>query len=310
MTDLVDILSEMPHDKQIGLFANLAHELASPLTRIMGFTELILMNESFTSATKSYFIDIKYHASLLDEKFRKLSQQTPRKFKESVAEMSDLLTYLPPLEKEHNFSNPKSKSYQTKINVSLRQLHYAFHELLSIGDAETFHFERYLKLYSTLNEEVLENKNIKFYTQLGTPNLETKASYNLELNNLIGNAIKHADPNFIRVSIKTNYFPYLMRVHDDGKGIDAEKIYRAALEKDIMDPSTTLSKQEKMNLIFEREITTSGSQSPELIYGTSQGLGLSMVKKSIEKKGGELRVKSEPGDTRFYFTIPEYQIVK
>ena len=82
-------------------------------------------------------------------------------------------------------------------------------------------------------------------------------------------------------------------VKDDGRGISREKIERSAIEKGMgtAEEFSNYSDSRIFGLIFE-----SGFSTAEVVTDISgRGVGMDMVKSSIEKAGGEIRVDSELG---------------
>jgi two-component system chemotaxis sensor kinase CheA len=93
-----------------------------------------------------------------------------------------------------------------------------------------------------------------------------------------------------------------LKVSDDGRGIDLEKVRRRAVEKNLISADADLSEPEILNLIFAHGFSTSENVSE--ISG--RGVGLDVVKDLTEKAGGELRVKSESGrGTTFEILLKE-----
>jgi len=99
--------------------------------------------------------------------------------------------------------------------------------------------------------------------------------------NLVSNAFKYHDrkDGIINIAVLDENDLFKISVSDDGPGID-KKFH------------------EKIFVIFQ---TLQARDSIE-----STGIGLTIVKKIIEEQGGEIRLKSEPGEgTTFYFTWPK-----
>lgn len=98
--------------------------------------------------------------------------------------------------------------------------------------------------------------------------------------NLISNALKHRerDDGVIDVTCREAGRHYEFRVRDDGPGIDPQFHGR------IFDMFQTLKPRDEQE---------------------GSGMGLAIVKKTIERHGGGIRVESEPGEgTEFIFTWP------
>ena len=74
-------------------------------------------------------------------------------------------------------------------------------------------------------------------------------------------------------------------VHDDGGGIDLERLQQQAPE-----PSSTRD-DDPLSLVFEAGVTSRGDAD----LSAGRGVGLSAVKGSVERAGGRVDVRSEPG---------------
>jgi two-component system, chemotaxis family, sensor kinase CheA len=95
----------------------------------------------------------------------------------------------------------------------------------------------------------------------------------------------------------------IIRLKDDGKGIDPSVLRQAAIKKNIGSPEeiAKLSDEEVVNLIF-----TSGFSTAKKVTDVSgRGVGLDVVKTNIEVMNGSVSVESEPGKgTTFTLTLP------
>jgi signal transduction histidine kinase len=89
----------------------------------------------------------------------------------------------------------------------------------------------------------------------------------------------------------------VFEVADDGRGIDWEKVEERAAELGLPSASTADLKR----ALFFDGLSTRGSVS-EL---SGRGVGMSAVLETCKKLGGEIEVRSEPGEgTRFLFRFP------
>lgn len=92
-----------------------------------------------------------------------------------------------------------------------------------------------------------------------------------------------------------------LRITDDGRGIDPERVRRAAIERGIIEPEHELTAQQSLRLIFRPGFST----TTEVSNMSGRGVGLDVVERTVEQVGGELRVKSEPGvGTTFELILP------
>jgi len=93
----------------------------------------------------------------------------------------------------------------------------------------------------------------------------------------------------------------VIRVTDDGKGIDAEKVRAKAIERGVIGPDTELDEERILELIFAPGFSTAA----EATNVSGRGVGMDVVKQNIEKLGGTVRVQSTPGEgTEMSLRIP------
>lgn len=83
----------------------------------------------------------------------------------------------------------------------------------------------------------------------------------------------------------------VLRVSDDGRGVDAGLISEAASERGIIAPGAILNDAQALRLIFRPGFSTTARAS--LVSG--RGVGLDVVERMVEEMGGEVRVQTELG---------------
>jgi two-component system chemotaxis sensor kinase CheA len=92
-----------------------------------------------------------------------------------------------------------------------------------------------------------------------------------------------------------------VRVTDDGRGIDPQRISEAATNLGILESGSALDFERSLRLIFRPGFTTVDSVSDV----SGRGVGLDVVESAVEQVGGELRVSSKPGGgTTFEIRLP------
>lgn len=92
-------------------------------------------------------------------------------------------------------------------------------------------------------------------------------------------------------------------VRDDGRGIDIDRVRRAAVDNQILSDgqSRALGREEVMQLIFRSGVSTSERVSN--ISG--RGLGMAICREGVERLGGKIVIDSEPGKgTSFRIVLP------
>jgi two-component system chemotaxis sensor kinase CheA len=83
----------------------------------------------------------------------------------------------------------------------------------------------------------------------------------------------------------------LIKITDDGKGLDQEAIVEKAIKNGIIAPDAVLTEKEIFALIFEPGFSTA-----KKITGVSgRGVGMDVVKRNIDALRGAVEVKSEKG---------------
>ncbi|MDD3146541.1 MAG: chemotaxis protein CheA [Candidatus Riflebacteria bacterium] len=83
----------------------------------------------------------------------------------------------------------------------------------------------------------------------------------------------------------------VIHVRDDGAGLNKEKILQRAIEREVVAPNVQLSDQEIFKLIFMPGFSTAA----EVTSVSGRGVGMDVVKKTIEELRGSVEVFSTPG---------------
>ena len=92
-------------------------------------------------------------------------------------------------------------------------------------------------------------------------------------------------------------------VVDDGRGIDLQQVKRAALRLELLPPEELerIHDAEALQLVFEPGIST----SPIITSLSGRGVGLAIVRESLERLGGHATVDSRSGEgTEFRLCLP------
>ena len=83
----------------------------------------------------------------------------------------------------------------------------------------------------------------------------------------------------------------VIEIHDDGGGLDRDRILAKGIERGLVDPSRNLSEQEIYQLIFEPGFSTA-SQVTNL---SGRGVGMDVVRSNITALRGTVELSSTPG---------------
>jgi two-component system, chemotaxis family, sensor kinase CheA len=124
------------------------------------------------------------------------------------------------------------------------------------------------------------------------------------LTHMLRNAIDHGietaeerraagkpDTGTIRLTAAHRSGRVLIQVSDDGAGLNREKILKTAIGKGLVPSDADLSNSEIDALLFLPGFSTAEKVS-EL---SGRGVGMDVVKKSVQRLGGKLSIQSSPG---------------
>jgi two-component system chemotaxis sensor kinase CheA len=81
----------------------------------------------------------------------------------------------------------------------------------------------------------------------------------------------------------------IIQIHDDGRGINLERIKECAVLKGYIAPDQSVTDQELLNLIMEPGFTT--SENVSVVSG--RGVGMDVVRKELNAIGGSLIIETE-----------------
>lgn len=93
----------------------------------------------------------------------------------------------------------------------------------------------------------------------------------------------------------------VIEIHDDGRGIDADKVRRKALDRGLISPDVELSEEEIFDLLFLPGFSTA-DQVSEL---SGRGVGMDVAKNNISALSGMIEIASSLGrGTTMSITLP------
>ncbi|MEA3290180.1 MAG: chemotaxis protein CheA [Campylobacterota bacterium] len=226
-----------------------------------------------------------------------------------VGEMLVIKNALPYIADGLDISNVESskRDLQTRYDeinrvTTLLQEKVMQMRLLSVS----FIFDRYPKLVRDISKSL--NKKIKYHEEGGETKLDKTIIEKLAdpLIHIIRNSLDHGietpeereengkDPEGnISISAQSLGDKVYITIEDDGRGIDVDKVVHKALDKKMVDPDQLdeMSREEKLMLVFHPGVSTMEKIS-EL---SGRGVGMDVVRQSIDDVGGKISLKSEVG---------------
>ncbi|MCZ6716343.1 MAG: Hpt domain-containing protein [Gammaproteobacteria bacterium] len=95
----------------------------------------------------------------------------------------------------------------------------------------------------------------------------------------------------ICIALKREGSEMMIRVSDDGAGIDAEKIRKKSIASGLLDASESMPSEQVLQMIFRPGFSTAS----EVTQTAGRGVGLDVVSTEVERLGGSVHAESTPG---------------
>ncbi|OEJ14777.1 chemotaxis protein CheA [Brachyspira hampsonii] len=93
----------------------------------------------------------------------------------------------------------------------------------------------------------------------------------------------------------------IIKISDDGKGMIPQKIFESAVKKGLVSADTKLSEKQMLEYIFAPGFSTAA----KITNVSGRGVGMDVVKKSLEKINGTVGIETEWGKgSTFFLRIP------
>ena len=177
-------------------------------------------------------------------------------------------------------------------------------------------FSRFRRLVRDISRDLDKEINLEFYgedTELDKKIIDALPD---ALTHMIRNAIDHGieskqeriaagkkEAGTIQLKAIHQGSSICIEIIDDGRGMDASKLSKKALEKNFVTPEKLARMDDKTKLNF---IFFPGFSTVERVTGLSgRGVGMDVVKKMIESLNGSIDIETEPGlGSRFILKIP------
>lgn len=109
------------------------------------------------------------------------------------------------------------------------------------------------------------------------------------------------DSGTIKLTARHDAGNIVIGIHDDGGGLDVERIRKKAVANGILEEGIHLSRQELFQLIFHPGLST----AEQVTNLSGRGVGMDVVKRNIEELQGGIEIESEIGvGTSFSIRLP------
>lgn len=170
------------------------------------------------------------------------------------------------------------------------------------------------RIVRTVSTDLGKTVSFNVVNETGALDRDHYARLQTVLEHMVRNALDHgiesADDRLaagkpmggrITIDVRKAGGDYIIRLSDDGKGIDADAIRQSAYEKGLDVDVDELTDEEAMRLIFHKGFSTA-SQLSEI---SGRGVGMDIVLTELQQIGGDISIQSAVGlGTSFEVRIP------
>lgn len=170
------------------------------------------------------------------------------------------------------------------------------------------------RIVRTVSTDLGKTVSFNVVNETGALDRDHYARLQTVLEHMVRNALDHgiesADDRLaagkpmggrITIDVRKSGGDYIIRLSDDGRGIDADAIRQSAYEKGIDVDVDELSDEEAIRLIFHKGFTTAS----ELSEISGRGVGMDIVLTELQQIGGDISIQSAVGlGTSFEVRIP------
>lgn len=299
---LLNLVSEIVITK--GTFNQILGQFSSSLNQFyIARGQLNALTKSFLESFNDYLDRVQQGTLTLDEL---------KKIVNSPQSNQHLQGYFNTVESELKSSISKFKSVTTDLARTTGELHSAVLKIRMVPVDQVF--QRFPRLIRDLAKNL--HKNVKLNIIGGETEMDKIVTEELfdPLMHCVRNSMDHGletpdrrrssgkdEQGILTLKASNQGNMVIIEVSDDGAGINVDAVRKKAIDRGILNPEKTISKQDIFQLIMEPGFSTA-QQVTDL---SGRGVGLDVVRKSIEKLNGEINIWSEVNKgTTFTIKLP------
>ncbi len=266
--------------------------------------------DSFTSSVSSLKRDIKqFNSALGTEELDLDNQEVQEMLKEK---MSNIYTSLEKITPNFKRTEDLLRSTTQSFGRLTNDLHESVMKLRMVPINQIFN--RFPRLVRDLSKTL--NKEINLITKGEDTELDKSLIEDLidPLIHIVRNAVDHGieSPSERTASGKSKEGTLVLeaehegqmisiKIKDDGKGLNKNKIKKKAIESGLIDPKMEITDQEIYNLIFNPGFST----SDQISQVSGRGVGMDVVKQKVDSLNGTISIDTVPGQgTTFTIKLP------
>ena len=230
-------------------------------------------------------------------------QQLSRSLSESVSDLTNIQTYL----QESVRTTETLMTQQSRVNTELQ-------EGLMETRLVTFNsmVPRLRRVLRTSAQELDKKAKLVVNGAEGEMDKTVLEGIQAPLEHMIRNSMVHGieknrerakkpEQGTITIDLNREATEVVIRVRDDGQGIDLKKVRKKALEKDLIKKNQRISEYDLSQMILHSGLSTASTVSKL----AGRGVGMDVVNSEIKRLGGSLEIISTQGEgTEFVIRLP------
>ena len=269
-----------------------------------------LLEESINDIKKYYKDSVvkilrRFEDSMSKKEFKETRNEYLESFNTKIKYMTDMGT-------EFKQSLDKFRDSYLILTRVTNDLQSTVMKIRMVPIAQTFN--RFRRLVRDLSRELEKDVVLEVLgedTELDKSVIEVLVDPLVHLiRNALGHGIESPDERekrgkprtgTIRLSASHEGNLIIIKVSDDGYGMNPNVIFESAVKKGVVDKDAKLTDIEKIDLIYLTDFTTTTKVSSL----SGRGVGMDVVKKSLEKINGRITIETVVGEgTSFSLKIP------
>lgn len=170
------------------------------------------------------------------------------------------------------------------------------------------------RIVRNVGEDLGKAVDFRVLNEVGKLDRDSHVCCQIILEHMVRNALDHGiefpaervaagkpESGRITVDVRKDGADYVIRLADDGRGMDPDALREAALDRGLDLNIAELSDRDALRLIFHKGFSTA-SRVSEI---SGRGVGMDIVLSELQQIGGEIDIESTPGaGTTFIVRVP------
>ncbi|MFV0275715.1 MAG: response regulator, partial [Parahaliea sp.] len=279
--------------------AELQARLSSVRSHITKITDRALFNVTARGSR----VDMELDALEMD-RYTEL-QEAANILREAIEDLDDLIR----VSSRQSASTEALLKQQASVITSLGS---------SIRDARVIPVARLVpglrRIVRTVATDLAKLVNFRVLNEVGKLDRDSYVCCQIIMEHMVRNALDHGiempeerraagkpEAGLISIDVQQDGSDYLVRLEDDGRGMDPDMLRETAIKRGLDLGAAQLSDREALRLIFHKGFST----ARRLSEISGRGVGMDIVLAELHKLGGDIEIESTPGcGTAFTVRVP------